>query len=211
MTACACPGHPASLWRGAGDSDPVSEAIREGRNRAGVTLHRRCHGGQERIWTSLRPWVLESSWFPNSAWLPEGFQQGKLQVLLPQPPPLAIAAPQLHAYAPSGLTSGDLQGAPPPGAGSPTVAAGSWSSCAGQSCRGWHVGGSSAGAPHSLSPEAGKLCSPAGSGSYTASHWAGRAGLLPLGPLGPRGKGCPAPRMVPVRLGCHWLSPEARS
>lgn len=99
----------------------------------------------------------------------------------------------------------------PPDAGSPTAGAGSWSSCAGQSCRGWHVGGSSAGVPHPLSPEAGKLCSLAGLGSCTASRWVGGAAPRRRGPSGPRGKGCRALRLAPVQLGCHWLSPEARS
>lgn len=76
---------------------------------------------------------------------------------------------------PPGLTSEGLQVGAPPGAGSPTAAAGSWSSCAGQFCRGWCVVGSSGGVPHCLRPEAGRPCSPAGSGNCTASRWAGQA------------------------------------
>lgn len=129
----------------------------------------------------------------------------------PQPQPLAVTPPQLCAGAPPGLTSEGRQVAAPLGAGSPTAEAGSWSSCAGRFCRGWHVGGSSAGVLRSLSPEAGKLCLLVGLGSYTASRWAERADRPPLGPLGPRGKGCRAPRLVPVQLECRWLSPEARS
>lgn len=139
------------------------------------------------------------------------FLAGKAVHVTPRPQPLAVTPPQLRAGAPPGLTSEGHQAAAPRGVGSPTAEAGSWSSCAGRSCRGWHVGGSSAGVPRSLSPEAGKLCSLVGLGSYTASRWAERADPLPLGPLGPRGKGCRAPRLVPVRLGCRWLSPEARS
>lgn len=111
----------------------------------------------------------------------------------------------------TGLTSEGLQVGARPGAGSPTAEADSWSSCAGRSCRGWCVGVSSAGVPHSRGPEAGKPCSLAGLGNYTASHWVGWAAHHPLGPLGHRGKGCPALRLVPVQLGCHWLSPEAHS
>lgn len=109
------------------------------------------------------------------------------------------------------LTSEGLQAGVPPGAGSPTAEAGSWSSCAGQFCQGWCVAGSSAGVPQSLRPEAGKLCSLAGLGSGTASHWAGQVVPHPLAPLGPRGKGCPALRLAPVQLGGRWLSPEALS
>lgn len=130
---------------------------------------------------------------------------------LSQALPLAMTASQLHPHPPIGLTSAGLQVGVPPGAGLPTAEAGSWSSCAERSCQGWRVRVSSAGVPHSLSPEAGKLCSLAGSGSYTASHWAGWAVPRPVGPLGPLGKGCPVLRLVPAQLGCHWLSPEAHS
>lgn len=159
--------------------------------------------GQERIWASWEFWSFVSQLSLASRRFPTGDTSHIT--------PLAMTASQLHPRPPPGLTSEGLQVAVPPGAGLPTAEAGSWSSCAGRSCQSWHVVVSSAGVPHSLSPEAGKLCSLAGLGSYTASRWAGWAAPCPLGSLGPRGKGCPVLRLVPVQLGCHWLSPEAHS
>lgn len=158
--------------------------------------------GQQRTWASGDPGAFLAA---------RRFPTGGASPVAPPAPALVAQAPQLHPCPSAGLTSEGLRGEAPPDAGSPTAGAGSWSSCAGQSCRGWHVGGSSGGVPHSLSPGAGKLCSLAGLGSCTASHWAGGAAPHPRGPWGPPGKGCLALRLVPAQLGCHWLSPEARS
>lgn len=125
-----------------------------------------------------------------------------------RPSPSRNSTPTLPA---PGRTSEGLQEGVSLGAGSPTAEAGSWSSCAGRFCRGWRVAGSSAGDPRSRSPEVGRPYSPAGWGSYTASHWAGRAAPHLPGPSGLLGKGCPALRRVPVRRGHRWLSPAARS
>lgn len=139
---------------------------------------------------------------------PSSLASGSGGCLHVMPQPWREQHPTLPA---PGRTSEGLQEGGSLGAGSPTAEAGSWSSCAGQFCRGWCVAGSSAGDPRSRSPEAGRLCSPAGWGSYTASRWAGRAAPRLPGPSGPRGKGCPALRRVLVRRGHRWLSPAARS
>lgn len=195
-SACVSPRHPASLWRGTECRLPVSEESTQGRNREGVKLHRWSCGAVEDL---DKPGTLGLGVFLVS------------QLSLASRRFLAWGCCTCYYLHPIRLTSGGLRVGAPLGAGSPTAEAGSWSSCAGQFCRGWHVGGSSAGAPHSLSPEAEKPCSLVGSGSYTASRWAVQADPLPLGHSVPQGKGCQALRLVLVRLGCRWLSPEAHS
>lgn len=142
---------------------------------------------------------------PRLAWLPEGLSPWA------QPHHHHHIPPHQPARALQSLTSEGLQGAAPPGAGSPTAEADSWSSCAGRFCQGWRVEESSAGGPRCPHPELGKPCSLAGLGSCTASRWAGQAAPRPLGPSGPQGKGCQALRPAQVQLGGHWLSPEVLS
>lgn len=201
-TALKAPRYDWLHVSGTGCSVPSSEGITQTKKEpgAGGKLSR-WHRRARRTWASGEPWGF------LGVPIQPGFQKvsnRRCVPVSPQPQPPAGAPPLLH-LSPSGLTSAGLQEGAPLGAGSPTAEAGSWSSCAARFCQHWHVEGSSADAPHSLSPGTGKPCSPADWGSYTASRWAGQAAPRLLGPLGPRGKGCLALRLVLVQRGRHWL------